>query len=83
MTRRRHPRGQVAVERHCGRLRSFAHGPSDGQTLAPIREAADHLNPAGVGPFLAVDSTKLFAIDDVDAWIRHRPGQSDTTQHGT
>ena len=62
--------GEVAVERYRGRLRSLAHRPPDSQTLARIQEASDQMRPTGIGPYLAVDSTKPFAITDIVAWVR-------------
>jgi len=68
--------GEVAVERYRGRLRSAAHRPPDTETLARIQEAADAMAPTGVGPHLAVDSTKPFAITDILAWIGDQPAET-------
>ena len=68
--------GEVAVERYRGRLRSAAHRPPDAETLARIQEAADAMAPTGVGPHLAVDSTKPFAIADIVAWIGDQPAET-------
>lgn len=75
--------GEVAIERYRERVRSLAHRPPDGQTLARIQDAADHMSSTGIGPVLAVDSTELFAIADIAAWIRRHPDQADSSPYGT
>ena len=62
--------GDVAVERYRRRSRSPAHRGPDPQTLTRIRDAAERMNPAGIGPFLAVDATSPFVIPAIVAWIR-------------
>ncbi len=62
--------GDVAVERYRQRRRSTAHRGPDAETLSRIRDSAQHMSPAGIGPFLAVDSTSPFVIPPIVDWIR-------------
>lgn len=61
--------GDVAVDRYRHRPRSPAHRGPDPQTLARIQDSAGRISPTGIGPFLAVDSTKPFVIPPIVAWI--------------
>ncbi|MBA2456356.1 MAG: AAA family ATPase [Nocardioidaceae bacterium] len=55
----------VAVARYVRRRRSGPHLPADEPTLDRIRDAADVLEPLGIGCCIAVDTSRPVNLDEV------------------
>jgi predicted kinase len=64
----------VAVERYAARPRSWPHLPPDDDTLARIRDAADHPESLGAPRTLVVDTSRPVEIGDVVTAVRRETG---------
>ena len=64
----------VAVERYAARPRSWHHLPPDDDTLARIRDAADHPEALGAPRTVIVDTTRPVEIGDVVTAVRRETG---------
>lgn len=64
----------VAVERYAARPRSWPHLPPDDDTLARIRDAADHPEALGAPRTVIVDTTRPVEIGDVVTAVRRETG---------
>jgi hypothetical protein len=64
---------EVAVRRYAGRLRSGPHRPADSATLQRIRDAADQIQPLGIGPCIEVDTSSPV---DLERLTDRLPGPS-------
>jgi predicted kinase len=64
----------VAVERYVARPRSWPHLPPDEETLARIRDAAEHPEALGAPRTVVVDTTRPVEIGDVVAAVRRETG---------
>jgi predicted kinase len=64
----------VAVERYAARPRSHPHLPPDGDTLARIRDAAQHPEALGAPRTVVVDTTRPVEIGDVVTAVRRETG---------
>jgi len=64
----------VAVERYAGRPRQWPHLPPDDDTLARIREAAEHPEALGAPRTVVVDTTRPVEIGDVVTAVRRETG---------
>jgi adenylate kinase family enzyme len=64
----------VAVERYVARPRSWPHLPPDEETLARIRDAADHPEALGAPRTVVVDTTRPVEIGDVVTAVRRETG---------
>jgi hypothetical protein len=64
----------VAVERYAARTRGWPHLPADEDTLARIRDAAEHPEPLGAPRTVVVDTTRPVEIGDVVAAVRRETG---------
>ena len=64
----------VAVERYVARPRSWPHLPPDDDTLARIRDAADHPESLGAPRIVVVDTTRPVEIGDVVTAVRRETG---------
>jgi predicted kinase len=64
----------VAVDRYVARERPWPHLPPDADTLARIRDAADHPEALGAPRTLVVDTTRPVDIGDVVTAVRRETG---------
>jgi predicted kinase len=64
----------VAVERYVARERTWPHLPADADTLARIRDAADHPEALGAPRTVVVDTTRPVEIGDVVTALRRETG---------
>jgi 1-(5-phosphoribosyl)-5-[(5-phosphoribosylamino)methylideneamino] imidazole-4-carboxamide isomerase/N-(5'phosphoribosyl)anthranilate isomerase len=64
----------VAVERYVARPRSWPHLPPDDDTLARIRDAADHPESLGAPRTVVVDTARPVEIGDVVTAVRRETG---------
>jgi predicted kinase len=64
----------LAVERYAARPRSWPHLPPDDDTLARIRDAAEHPEALGAPRTVVVDTTRPVEIGDVVAAVRPETG---------
>jgi predicted kinase len=64
----------VAVERYVARERSWPHLPPDDDTLARIRDAAEHPEALGAPRTVVVDTTRPVEIGDVVTAVRRETG---------
>jgi predicted kinase len=64
----------VAVERYAARPRAWPHLPPDEDTLARIRDAADHPEALGAPRTVVVDTTRPVEIGDVVTAVRRETG---------
>jgi predicted kinase len=64
----------VAVERYVARPRSHPHLPPDADTLARIRDAAEHPEALGAPRTVVVDTTRPVEIGDVVTAVRRETG---------
>jgi predicted kinase len=64
----------VAVERYAARSRSHPHLPPDADTLARIRDAAEHPEALGAPLTVVVDTTRPVEIGDVVTAVRRETG---------
>ena len=62
------------MERYVARSRGYPHGPADEQTLARIRDAAEHPESLGAPRTVVVDTTRPVDIGDVVAAVRRETG---------
>jgi len=64
----------VAVERYAVRERRWPHLPPDDETLARIRDAADHPESLGAPRTVVVDTTRPVELGDVLTAVRRETG---------
>jgi predicted kinase len=64
----------VAVERYAARSRPWPHLPADADTLARIRDAAEHPEALGAPRTVVVDTTRPVDIGDVVTAVRRETG---------
>jgi predicted kinase len=64
----------VAVERYAARPRSWPHLPPDEDTLARIRDAAEHPEALGAPRTVVVDTARPVEIGDVVSAVRRETG---------
>jgi predicted kinase len=64
----------VAVERYVARPRSWPHLPPDEDTLARIRDAAEHPESLGAPRTIVVDTTRPVEIGDVVTAVHRETG---------
>jgi len=66
--------GDIAAQRYSARTRHAAHLPADEVTLQRIRDSAELMRPLGLGPALAVDTTRPVDIDRITRWLSASAG---------
>jgi predicted kinase len=64
----------VALERYVARPRPWPHLPPDDETLARIRDAAEHPESLGAPRTLVVDTTRPVELGDVVTAVRRETG---------
>lgn len=64
----------VAVDRYAARPRAWPHRPADDDTLARIRDAAEHPESLGAPRTIVVDTTRPVEIGDVVTAVRRETG---------
>jgi predicted kinase len=64
----------IAIERYVARERSWPHLPADADTLARIRDAAEHPEALGAPRTVVVDTTRPVELGDVVTAVRRETG---------
>jgi predicted kinase len=63
----------VAVRRYAGRPRSGPHRPADSATLQRIRDAAEQIQPLGIGRCIEVDTSSPVDLERLAERLQGRP----------